>query len=180
LASVFAGLVLGVFIGSWPLDIPGLPAAVKLGLAGGPMLTAILLSRMGQFKGMVFHMPRGASFMLRELGMAMFLACVGLRSGDGFFATLTQGDGLYWMACAALITFIPIMLVGLFGRIVRKLDYVTLTGLLAGSMTDPPALAFANSSANSDAPAISYATVYPLVMIMRVLLMQVLIQVLMQ
>ncbi|MCU0613370.1 MAG: putative transporter [Candidatus Eisenbacteria bacterium] len=177
--SVFVGIFLGVVIGSWPVFFPGMPAPVRLGLAGGPLLVAIFLSRIRQVGGLVWYMPVSASFMLRELGIAMFLACVGLRGGDQFVETLLHGGGMTWMAWAAIITFVPIMLVSLIGRLVCKLDFVTLTGLLSGSMTDPPALAFANTMIGSDAPSISYATVYPLVMILRVLSTQLLVILLM-
>lgn len=173
--SIFVGLFLGVVIGSWPVFFPGMPAPVRLGLAGGPLLVAIFLSRIRQVGSLVWYMPVGASFMLRELGIAMFLACVGLRGGDQFVETLIHGGGLTWIGWAALITFIPVMVVSLIGRVLCKLDFVTLTGLISGSMTDPPALAFANTMIGSDAPSISYATVYPLVMILRVLSTQLLV-----
>jgi len=177
LIPVFLGIVIGVIIGSWPIFLPGLPAPVKLGLAGGPLLVAILLSRLGNLGPLVWYMPMSANFMLREVGITLFLACVGLKAGDKFIHTLTQGDGLYWMACATLITLVPILVVGIYARLVKKLNYMTLCGLLAGSMTDPPALAFANSMASSDAPSVSYATVYPLVMILRILCAQLIVMI---
>jgi putative transport protein len=174
IVPIFIGIALGVIVGSWPIDI-GLPAPVKLGLAGGPLLVAIVLSRLGNFGPVVWYMPASANFMLRELGITLFLACVGLRSGAGFWETLVHGTGLYWMGVAAVITLAPLLIVAMVARAIYKLNYLTLCGLLAGSMTDPPALAFATHFTGSDAPSVSYATVYPLVMIMRVLAAQVLV-----
>ncbi len=171
---VFVGIALGIILGSWPLHVPHMPAAVKLGLAGGPLLVAIFLSRLGRLGPLIYYMPLSANFMLREVGIVLFLACVGLKSGGQFVSTLTQGPGLYWMACAALITLVPLMVVGFIARSIYKLNFMSLCGVLAGSMTDPPALAFANSMAASDAPSISYATVYPLTMLLRVLAAQLL------
>lgn len=172
---IFVGIALGILVGSWPFTIGSMPAAVKLGLAGGPLLVAILLSRIGRLGPLIYYMPLSANFMLREVGITLFLACVGLKAGDQFVATLTHGPGLYWMACAALITLLPLLIVGFVARQFYKLNYMTLCGVLAGSMTDPPALAFANSIAASDAPSISYATVYPLTMLLRVVCAQLLV-----
>jgi len=172
---IFVGIVLGVILGSWPISLPGLTVPVKLGLAGGPLVVAIILSRLGHIGPLVWHMPVGANFALREIGIVLFLACVGLRSGEQFLSTLLEGDGLYWMAMGALITFVPLMVVGMIGRWFYKVNYLTLCGLLAGSMTDPPALAFATTVTNSDAPNVSYATVYPLTMLLRVLCAQALV-----
>lgn len=172
---VFIGIALGVLLGSLPIALPGFPAPVKLGLAGGPLIVAILLSRINRIGPLICHIPISANFMLREVGIVLFLACVGLKSGDKFVETLTQGHGLQWMAYGALITFLPLMLVALFARIVTKLDYMSLCGMLAGSMTDPPALAFAGSMTASEAPSVAYATVYPLVMLLRVLFAQALV-----
>jgi putative transport protein len=172
---LFLGIVLGVIVGSWPFTLPGVPAPVRLGLAGGPLLVAILLSRIGQIGRVTWFMPASANFILREVGIVLFLACVGLKSGDRFIETLTQGSGFYWMAMAALITLVPLLVVALAGRIFFKVNYLTLCGLLAGSMTDPPALAFATNVTGSDAPTVSYATVYPLTMILRVLSAQLMV-----
>lgn len=172
---LFLGIALGVFVGSVPIVLPGVPSPVKLGLAGGPLLVAIILSRIGRVGKLIWYMPMSANFMLRELGIVLFLACVGLKSGDKFVHTLVDGQGFYWMACATLITLIPIMIAALIARIKYKMNYLTLCGILAGSMTDPPALAFANSLAPSNAAAISYATVYPLVMLLRVLFAQLIV-----
>jgi putative transport protein len=171
---IFIGIALGVLIGSWPLNL-GLPAPVRLGLAGGPLIVAILLSRLGNVGPLVWYMPSSANFMLRELGIVLFLACVGIRSGAGFWNTLTSGEGFLWMGLAAIITLAPLMLVALFARAIYKTNYLTLCGLLAGSMTDPPALAFAGQMTGSDAPSIAYATVYPLVMLLRVLAVQLIV-----
>jgi putative transport protein len=175
LIPVFLGIVLGVIVGSWPFHVPGVPAPVKLGLAGGPLLVAIILSRVGQVGRLTWFMPPSANFMVRELGIVLFLACVGLRSGDRFVETLTQGSGFYWMGMAALITMVPLLLVALVGRVFFKVNYMTLCGLLSGSMTDPPALAFATTVTGSDAPTVAYATVYPLTMILRVLAAQLMV-----
>lgn len=172
---VFIGIILGVLLGSFPVHIPGIPSAVKLGLAGGPLVAAIVLSRIGRIGPLVWYIPASANLMMRELGIVLFLACVGLKSGDRFVPTLMQGDGFYWMALAAVITLVPLLIVGYIGRAVFKLNYMPLCGLLAGSMTDPPALAFACTANESDAPMIAYATVYPTTMIMRVLCAQLLV-----
>ncbi len=172
---IFVGIVLGVILGSWPVMLPGMPAPVKLGLAGGPLVVAILLSRLGHIGPLVWHLPASANLAIREIGIVLFLACVGLRSGDQFLDTLRNGDGLYWMAVATLITIVPLLIVGFVGRFIYKVNFLTLCGVLAGSMTDPPALAFANTVSQSDAPSVSYATVYPLTMLLRVLSAQALV-----
>lgn len=174
-AGVFFGILLGVALGSVPFLLPGLPAALKLGLAGGPLVVAIVLSRIGFFGPFVFFMPPVANHALRELGIVLFLAAVGLKSGARFLDTLLHGEGLMWMLYGALITALPLLVVGFAARLVWKLNYLSLSGLLAGSMTDPPALAFANSMSGSAAASISYATVYPLVMCLRILAPQVLV-----
>ena len=175
IVPIFVGIALGILVGSIPFHFPNIPAPVKLGLAGGPLLVAILLSRLGRVGPLIYYMPQSANFMLRELGIVLFLACVGLKAGDQFIHTLTQGPGLYWMACASLITLVPLLVVGLFARAIYKLNYTSICGVLSGSMTDPPALAFANTMAGSDAPSISYATVYPLTMLLRVVSAQLLV-----
>lgn len=172
---IFVGIALGVIFGSWPMHLGSMPAPVKLGLAGGPLVIAIILSRIGRIGPLIYYMPLSANFMLREMGIVLFLSCVGLKAGDQFAATLLQGPGLYWMGCAALITILPLLIVGLAARAFYKLNFMSLCGVLAGSMTDPPALAFANTITASDAPSISYATVYPLTMLLRVLCAQLLV-----
>ncbi|RPI20093.1 MAG: putative transporter [Acidobacteria bacterium] len=172
---IFLGIGLGVILGSFPLYFPGIPASVKLGLAGGPLLTAIILSRVGRMGPLIWYMPVNANLMLREIGITLFLACVGLRAGNGFVQTLTDGHGMYWMSMAAIVTVLPAMVVSLVARAFYKLNFLSLSGLLAGSMTDPPALAFARSLADSEAPSVSYAAVYPLVMLLRVFSAQILL-----
>lgn len=164
----FLGIALGVIVGSIPLVLPGLPAAVKLGLAGGPLIVAILLSRVANTGPLVWHMPTNANHMLREVGITLFLAAVGLRSGEKFVEVLLGGEGPRWLLYGAVVTAVPLLIVGFVARRWRRLNYAELCGLLAGSMTDPPALAFAQQSTGSDAPAIAYATVYPMVMLLRV------------
>ncbi|MFA6028895.1 MAG: putative transporter [Elusimicrobiota bacterium] len=175
LIPVFVGIALGVLLGQVPIHLPGVPAPVKLGLAGGPLVMAILLSRVRRIGPLSWYMPISANFMLRELGIILFLSCVGLRAGDRFVETLTHGDGLRWLLCGAAVTFLPLMAVALFARLRMKLNYLSLCGLLAGSMTDPPALSFANSLTPSSATSTAYATVYPLVMLLRVVSAQVLV-----
>jgi len=171
---MFIGMICGWLLGSLPIAIPGIPIPVKLGLAGGPMIVAILLSRIGRVGPLVWYMPLSANFMLRELGIVLFLSCVGLSGGETFVAAI-KGHGMQWFLFGSAITFIPLMTVALFAKIVLKFNYMTLCGLLAGSMTDPPALAFAGSVTGSEAPSIAYATVYPLTMLLRVLLGQLII-----
>jgi putative transport protein len=177
---LLVGIALGVLVGSLPLKIPGLPAPVRLGLAGGPLIVAILLSRLGQWRSLVWHMPVSANFMIRELGISLFLACVGLRSGGRFIETIVSGDGLTWLLWGAAITFLPLVSVAFAARFFLKTNFTALTGLLAGAMTDPPALAFANTVMNSESPAVAYATVYPVTMLLRVLSTQALLMLFMR
>ncbi|WP_213134383.1 putative transporter [Citrobacter sp. FP75] len=172
---VFIGIGLGVLLGSIPLFIPGFPVALKLGLAGGPLIMALILGRIGSIGKLYWFMPPSANLALRELGIVLFLAVVGLKSGGDFVDTLTQGDGLSWVGYGIFITAVPLITVGLLARLLTKMNYLTLCGMLAGSMTDPPALAFANNlHATSGAAALSYATVYPLVMFLRIITPQLL------
>jgi putative transport protein len=175
LIPIFIGIALGVLFGSIPVAFPGMPAPVKLGLAGGPLLVAIVLSRIGRIGPLLWYMPNNANFAIREIGIVLFLSCVGLHSGAKFVDTLVHGDGLKWMLFASIITVAPLLIVGFFARLALKTNYVSICGLLSGSMTDPPALAFANTIAGSDAPSISYATVYPLTMLLRVVCAQLLV-----
>ncbi len=175
LVPVFLSIALGVAVGLFPIHLHGMPAPVKLGLAGGPLLVAILLSRLGRVGPLVFWLPISANFMLREIGIALFLAAVGLRSGAGFVETLVKGPGLTWMAVGAVITLVPILVVGAIARAAFRVNFLTLTGVMAGSMTDPPALAFANGLAGSDAPTLGYVSVYPLTMILRIVSAEVLV-----
>jgi putative transport protein len=172
---VFVGILLGVILGSLPIVLPGMPAPVRLGLAGGPLIVALVLSRIGRIGPLIWYLSPGANLALREIGIVLFLACVGLKSGSRFLEVLLSGRGFYWMAAGAVLTFVPLLIVGLVGRKVLKLDYPTLCGVLAGSMTDPPALAFASSITRSDQPLVAYAAVYPLVMILRVFIVQILV-----
>ncbi|MEG2173704.1 MAG: putative transporter [Desulfovibrionaceae bacterium] len=172
---IFLGIMLGTVLGSIPIAVPGLPSGVKLGLAGGPLLVAILLSRVHHFAGMTWYLPMSANLILREVGIALFLACVGINAGDRFVGALLDGSGLYWMSIAACITFFPLLIAAFVGRVFLKCNYASLCGLLAGSMTDPPALAFANQMLGSDAPASVYASVYPLTMFLRILMGQLLV-----
>lgn len=172
---VFIGIGLGVLLGSVPVFVPGFPVALKLGLAGGPLIMALILGRIGSIGKLYWFMPPSANLALRELGIVLFLAVVGLKSGGDFIATLTQGDGTKWMCYGIFITAIPLISVALLARIFTKMNYLTLCGMLAGSMTDPPALAFANGlHPTSGAAALSYATVYPLVMFLRIITPQLL------
>ena len=173
---VFLGIGLGVIVGSIPFYIPGFSAALKLGLAGGPLVVALILSRIGSIGKLYWFMPPSANLALREIGIVLFLSVVGLKSGGDFVTTLVDGDGLLWMWCGAAITLIPLLIVGFLARIFGKINYLSLCGLLAGSMTDPPALAFANAMhPTSDAAALSYATVYPMVMFLRIISPQLLV-----
>jgi putative transport protein len=175
LVPMFVGIALGIVVGSWPFSLPGVPSPVRLGLAGGPLLVAIALSRIGRIGPLVWYMPISANYALRETGIVLFLAAVGLGAGDVFVETLVGGEGLYWMACGAALTVVPLLLVAVAARVALRLDYLTLCGLLAGSMTDPPALSFATAVSGSEAPSVAYATVYPLTMILRVLSAQLLV-----
>ncbi|GMV98364.1 MAG: putative transporter [Phycisphaerae bacterium] len=175
LVPVFVGLALGVLLGSWPITVPGMPAPVKLGLAGGPLLVAIILSRVGHVGPLIWYMPISANFMLREVGITLFLACVGLRAGDSFLKTLVSGSGLLWVLAGAAITLLPLLAAAAIARRVFKMNYLHVCGLLAGSMTDPPALAFATTIAGSEAPSVSYSTVYPAVMLLRVICAQAMV-----
>lgn len=174
LISIFVGIALGVIVGSIPFIIPGIPQPVKLGLAGGPLIVAILLSKFGPKYKLVTYTTMSANLMLREIGIAIFLACVGLGAGENFVETVING-GYMWIGYGAIITVLPLLIVGVIGRKACKLNYFTLMGLIAGSMTDPPALSFANATAGNDIPAVSYATVYPLTMFLRVITAQLLI-----
>ena len=170
----FLGIFLGVIVGSIPVAIPGMPTPLKLGLAGGPLIVAIILSRKRKIGPLNFFMANSANLMLRELGITIFLSCVGLNAGIKFFDVLLNGDGFYYMALSAIITFFPLMIVAIVGKAVFKVNYLSLCGVLAGATTDPPALAFANGLSNSEATNVGYASVYPLTMLLRILSGQVL------
>lgn len=174
LISIFIGIALGVLLGSIPFMIPGVPQPVKLGLAGGPLIVAILISKFGPKYKLVTYTTMSANLMLREIGIALFLTCVGLGAGENFVETVVNG-GYKWVGYGVIITVVPLLVIGTIGRKVYKLNYFTLMGLIAGSMTDPPALSYANATAGNDMPAVSYATVYPLTMFLRVITAQLLI-----
>jgi len=171
---LFIGLVLGIALGTMPIPFPGLPQPVRLGLAGGPLIVALILGRIGRIGRQVWHMPANTNLAFREFGIALFFAAVGLSAGAKFFATVFSTTGMQWLLAGACVTVLPLMLIGIFARVVCKLNFVDLSGLIAGSMTDPPALAFASNIFRSDAPTVAYATVYPLVTLLRILSAQIL------
>lgn len=173
LIPLFIGIFLGILLGSIPIFIPGLPAPARLGLAGGPLIIALILGHKGRIASFSFYLAPSANLFIRELGIVLFLACVGLGSGKNFWQTILDG-GYYWILYGAAITFFPLLIIGIVSHLM-KINYLTICGLLAGSMTDPPALEFANSIAPVQAQANAYATVYPLTMFLRILLAQVLV-----
>ena len=175
LITIFIGIALGIVLGSIPITFPGIPQPVKLGLAGGPLIVAILISRFGYRYKLVTYTTQSANLMLREIGITLFLACVGISAGDGFVDTIVNNGGFAWIGYGFIITTIPLLIIGCVGRYFYKINYFTLMGLIAGSTTDPPALAYSNATAGNDAPSVGYATVYPLTMFLRVLTAQLLI-----
>lgn len=175
LITIFVGIALGIFLGSIPITFPGIPQPVKLGLAGGPLIVAILISRFGYHYKLITYTTQSANFMLREIGITLFLACVGISAGEGFVDTIVNNGGFAWIGYGFIITFVPLMIIGCIGRYFCKVNYFTLMGLIAGSTTDPPALAYSNATAGNDAPSVGYATVYPLTMFLRVLTAQLMI-----
>ena len=175
LITIFIGIALGIVLGSIPIPFPGIPQPVKLGLAGGPLIVAILISRFGYKYKLVTYTTQSANLMLREIGITLFLACVGISAGDGFVDTIVNNGGFAWIGYGFIITTVPLLIIGCIGRYFCKVNYFTLMGLIAGSTTDPPALAYSNATAGNDAPSVGYATVYPLTMFLRVLTAQLLI-----
>lgn len=175
LIPIFIGIALGVILGSIPFVFPGIPQPVKLGLAGGPLIVAILIGRFGPKYKLVTYTTTSANLMVREIGIALFLACVGLEAGEGFVETVVEKQGYIWIGYGALITIVPLILSGILGRYVFKLNYYTLIGVLSGATTNPPALAFSNDTTSCDAPSVGYATVYPFTMFLRVLTAQLLV-----
>jgi putative transport protein len=171
---LFIGIVLGIVLGTLPIPFPGLPQPIRLGLAGGPLIVALVLGRIGRIRKQVWHMPANTNLAFREFGIALFFAAVGLGAGAKFFSTVFSATGLQWLLAGACVTILPLLLIGIFARVVLKLDFMALCGLIAGSMTDPPALSFASNIAGSDAPTVGYATVYPLTTLLRILSAQVL------
>lgn len=174
LVPIFLGIALGILLGSIPFTFPGIPQPVKLGLAGGPLIIAILISRFGPHYKLVTYTTMSANLMMREIGISLFLACVGLDAGNGFVETVVNG-GYAWIGYGFIITFLPLIIVGMIARVIYKINYFTLMGLIAGSTTDPPALAYSNAVAGNDMPSVGYATVYPLTMFLRVLTAQLLV-----
>ena len=169
IVTIFVGIFLGILLGSLPIAFPGMPTPLKLGLAGGPLVVAILIGRFGHKLHLVTYTTMSANLMLREIGIVLFLASVGIDAGANFVQTVVEGDGLLYVASGFLITVIPLLIIGIIGKLYCKVNYFTLMGLIAGSNTDPPALAYANQVTSSDAPAVGYSTVYPLSMFLRIL-----------
>jgi putative transport protein len=175
---LFIGIALGIALGTVPVTVPGLPQPLRLGLAGGALIVALVLGRMGRIGRLVLHMPANVNLAFREFGIALFFAAVGLMAGAKFFSTVFSPMGALWLFAGVLVTVPPLLVVGVFARAVLKMNFMALSGLLAGGMTDPPALAFASNISRSDAPTVSYATVYPLTMVLRILSAQLLVLIL--
>jgi putative transport protein len=171
---LFAGIFLGILVGSTPLVVPGLSNPLRLGLAGGPLIVALVLGRIGHFGSLVWHMPWSANHAFREFGIALFFAALGLAAGDQFFAAVISPRGLIWLGTGLVITIVPLLLVGIWCRALENMNFVTLGGLLAGGTTNPPALTFVNNLCSSEAPALAYSTVYPLATLLRIFVAQVL------
>ena len=175
IATIFVGIMVGIIFGSLPFAIPGMPVPLKLGIAGGPLIIAILIGRFGYRMKLVTYTTTSANMMLREIGLVLFLASVGIKAGAGFWDTVVQGDGLKYVGCGFLITAIPILIIGTIARLKFKFNYFTIMGMLAGTYTDPPALAYANASCSKEAPAVGYSTVYPLSMFLRIFTAQIVV-----
>ena len=175
IATIFIGIMVGIIFGSLPFAIPGMPVPLKLGIAGGPLIIAILIGRFGYRMKLVTYTTTSANMMLREIGLVLFLASVGIKAGAGFWDTVVQGDGLKYVGCGFLITVIPIFIIGTIARLKFKFNYFTIMGMLAGTYTDPPALAYANASCSKEAPAVGYSTVYPLSMFLRIFTAQIVV-----
>ena len=175
IATIFIGIMVGIIFGSLPFAIPGMPVPLKLGIAGGPLIIAILIGRFGYRMKLVTYTTTSANMMLREIGLVLFLASVGIKAGAGFWDTVVQGDGLKYVGCGFLITVIPILIIGTIARLKFKFNYFTIMGMLAGTYTDPPALAYANASCSKEAPAVGYSTVYPLSMFLRIFTAQIVV-----
>ena len=172
---LFIGIALGIALGTMPIAVPGLPQPLRLGLAGGALIVALVLGRVGRIGRLVWHMPANVNLAFREFGIALFFAAVGLMAGAKFFSTVFSPTGALWLLAGLVITIPALLAVGIFARTALKMNFVALSGLVAGSMTDPPALAFASNISRSDAPMVSYATVYPLTMVLRILSAQILV-----
>lgn len=175
IATIFVGVFIGILFGSIPVAIPGIPVPIKLGIAGGPLIIAILIGRYGYKVHLVTYTTTSANMMLREIGLMLFLASVGIKAGDGFLETVIQGDGVKYVYTGFLITIIPILIIGIIARKKYKFNYFTIMGMIAGTYTDPPALAYANSICSKEAPSIGYSTVYPLSMFLRIFTAQIIV-----
>ena len=175
IATIFIGIIIGIIFGSLPIAIPGMPVPMKLGIAGGPLIIAILIGRYGYKIHLVTYTTTSANMMLREIGLVLFLASVGIKAGAGFWETVAQGDGLLFVLTGFLITILPILIIGTIARLRYRFNYFTIMGMLAGTYTDPPALAYANSVCSKEAPAVGYSTVYPLSMFLRILTAQIIV-----
>ena len=175
IATIFIGVIIGILFGSIPFSIPGMPVPLKLGIAGGPLIIAILIGRFGYRFKLVTYTTTSANMMLREMGLVLFLASVGIKAGAGFWETVVQGDGLKYVYTGFLITVIPILIIGTIARLKFKFNYFTIMGMIAGTYTDPPALAYANASCSKEAPAVGYSTVYPLSMFLRIFTAQIIV-----
>ena len=175
LATIFVGIILGLLLGSIPFAIPGIPVPLKLGLAGGPLIVAIIIGRYGYKIKLVTYTTTSANLMLREIGLVLFLASVGIKAGANFWNTVVDGDGLLYVGTGFLITVLPILVIGTLARKAFRFNYFTIMGMLAGACTDPPALGFANASCSKDAPSIGYSTVYPLSMFLRIFTAQLIV-----
>ena len=175
IATIFIGIIVGILFGSIPFAIPGMPVPMKLGIAGGPLIIAILIGRFGHRMKLNTYTTTSANMMLREIGLVLFLASVGIKAGANFWHTVVQGDGLLYVATGFIITIVPILIVGVIARLKFKFNYFTLMGMIAGTYTDPPALAYANSICSREAPAIGYSTVYPLSMFLRIFTAQLIV-----
>lgn len=175
IATIFVGIFIGILFGSIPIALPGIPVPIKLGIAGGPLIIAILIGRYGYKVHLVTYTTTSANMMLREIGLMMFLASVGIKAGDGFLETVIQGDGLKYVYTGFFITIIPIFIIGIIARKKYKFNYFTIMGMIAGTYTDPPALAYANSICSKEAPAVGYSTVYPLSMFLRIFTAQIIV-----
>lgn len=173
--TIFVGLAFGIVLGSIPIAVPGMPAPLKLGLAGGPLIVAILLGRFGNFARLVTYTTQSASLMMREIGISLFLASVGLAAGESFVAAITQGNGLLYVALGLFVTLIPLIVVGIVARKVYRINYHSIVGLMAGATTDPPALAYAATLSEKNSSSVAYSTVYPLAMFLRILTGQLLL-----
>ena len=175
LVSVFIGIILGLVLGSIPFSLPGISLPVKLGLAGGPIIVGILIGTFGPRLHMVTYTTQSANMMLRALGLNLYLACLGLDAGEHFFETVVRPEGVLWLGLGFLITFLPVLIIGILALRTMKMDFGSVTGLLCGSMANPMALSYASDTMDSDNPSVAYATVYPVCMFLRVVIIQLVV-----